>query len=273
MSDILDNMQTIRGDENASLNKDKSLGNLVTSRGTVAMIPPVVDQFELGMKLGEGGFGSVYLARDTVGDRKVALKVLPPLLTSDPHELDNVRDNFKLVSALHHQHIASLLHLHQIRDVSNSAKELLKVDSGGFLVVMEYVEGLTLSRWRKGYEGRKVPLDRAIAVCKQVALALDFAHRQKVIHRDIKPSNIMLSSSEAAKVLDFGLAAEIRSSMSRVSVEGGNTSTYFGATTYTAADITFGIPNNSYLATGFVWVQRASSVDGYTYIVTLDMFI
>ena len=104
---------------------------------------------------------------------------------------------------------------------------------------MEYVAGSTLSVWRKQFDGGKVPVDQAIEICRKVAKALDFAHSQKIIHRDIKPANIMVSyetvgaepaedntnqMKSAVKVLDFGLAAEIRSSMSRVSREQGDTS-------------------------------------------------
>ena len=95
-------------------------------------------------------------------------------------------------------------------------------------MVMEYAPGVTLSQWRKQFPEKKVPFDKALAIVKQVAAALDYAHGEKIVHRDVKPSNVMIETkpdgSVVARVLDFGLAAEIRSSMGRVSREIRDTS-------------------------------------------------
>ena len=96
------------------------------------------------------------------------------------------------------------------------------------MVVMDYAPGVTLAQWRRQFPDGKVPLDRAIAVVRQVASALDYAHGQKVLHRDVKPANVIVETSadgrRTARVLDFGLAAEIRSSMGRLSREIRDTS-------------------------------------------------
>ena len=100
--------------------------------------------------------------------------------------------------------------------------------AGDFLIVMEYAPGVTLSKWRKQFPERRVPIPNAIAIVRQIASALDYAHGQRIVHRDIKPANVMIETQPDGKlivrVLDFGLAAEIRSSMGRVSREIHDTS-------------------------------------------------
>ncbi|MBO5774987.1 MAG: protein kinase, partial [Kiritimatiellae bacterium] len=175
-------------------------------------------------ELGGGGFGCVYLARDTVAGIEVAVKGLPPLVRLNKEELENVRKNFALVSRLHHPNIAAALTLHPVAQAiydDKSDAEKLRVFSGDTLVVMQYAPGVTLSQWRKQFPDGKVPLDKALEITRQIASALDYAHKEKILHRDIKPANVMIETgadgSLTARVLDFGLAAEIRSSMSRVS--------------------------------------------------------
>ena len=185
-----------------------------------------IDQYELLKELGTGGFGSVYLARDTVSRTFVAVKGLPALVKNNAEEMERIQENFALVSRLHHPNIAAALVLHPANKVSYSdptAAEKLNVKSGNTLMVMEYAPGVTLTKWRRQFPERKVPLDKAIEIVRQVAAAMDYAHQRKIIHRDIKPSNVMVETYEdgtfTARVLDFGLAAEVRSSMNRVSKE------------------------------------------------------
>ncbi len=167
-------------------------------------------------KLGQGGYGAVYLARDTVAEINVALKALPRQVTHNKDELDDIRQNFSLVSRLHHQNIANLLHLHEIRMIDETVRLEFGVAPGNFLTVMEYVKGKTLRSYQKNYPDRRLPVEEAMDICMIVAEALDYAHSKKIIHRDIKSSNIMLTTDKEVKILDFGIAAEIRSSLSRV---------------------------------------------------------
>jgi len=239
-----------------------SIGNMPTEKPESSILG-VIDRYELISELGGGGFGSVYLARDTVAGVLVAVKGLPPLVKNIPEELECIRKNFVLVSQLSHSNIASLKVLHLAQNVhyhDPSAKEKLRVMPGDYLVVMEHARGVTLSQWKRQFKGGRVSYELAVEICRQIAEALDYAHGQKIAHRDIKPSNIMVEtitqesggrgqesvcppvsggrkrgaednssfsthpSSLSIKVLDFGLAAEIRSSMSRVSKESGDTS-------------------------------------------------
>ena len=201
-----------------------TMNNDVTLRSADGVSLGRIDQYELIRELGGGGFGCVYLARDTVAGVEVAVKGLPPLVRLNKEELENVRKNFALVSRLHHPYIAAALTLHPVVSASYNDKadaEKLRVFNGDTLVVMQYARGVTLSQWRKQFPDGKVPLDKALEITQQIAYALDYAHKEKILHRDIKPANVMIETSPdgsvTARVLDFGLAAEIRSSMSRVS--------------------------------------------------------
>ena len=155
-------------------------------------------------ELGQGGMGIVYRCLDEVGGIEIALKALPPELSHNSGEMEEVRENFRLVERLYHPHVAAVKTLEQ------------DAGSGNFYLILELAEGVDLRRWRKQRGGR-VPLAEALPVLRQVAAALDFAHSRKIIHRDIKPGNIMVSADGTVKVLDFGLAAQIQSSLSRVS--------------------------------------------------------
>ena len=203
---------------------ENSMNNAVTMRPQSGASLGRIDQYELIRELGGGGFGCVYLARDTVAGIEVAVKGLPPLVRLNKEELENVRKNFALVSRLHHPNIAAALTLHPVAQAIYDDKadaEKLRVFGGDTLVVMQYAPGVTLSQWRKQFPDGKVPLDKALEITRQIASALDYAHKEKILHRDIKPANVMIETaadgSLTARVLDFGLAAEIRSSMSRVS--------------------------------------------------------
>ena len=210
---------------------DRTINADVTMRGGDAGVLGTIDQYEIVRELGEGGFGSVYLARDTVGGVEVAIKGLPPEVKHNRAEMENVKANFALVSRLHHPYIAAALHLHPAKTVSYvdvTVRDRLRVLPGDALLVMEYAPGVTLDRWRKQFQNGVVPLQMAANIAWQVAQALDFAHENHILHRDVKPANVMIETTAdgeiVARLLDFGLAAEIRSSMGRVSREIRDTS-------------------------------------------------
>ena len=185
-----------------------------------------IDQYELVEELGGGGFGTVYKAFDAGSKSYVAVKGLPPVVRNNKEELANIQANYALVSRLDHQNIVTVLGLHSARQVEYAdsiVEQRMRVFAGDTIQVMRYAPGVTLSEWRKQYEGGRVPYGDALAIVMQIASALDYAHGQKVIHRDVKPSNVMVETrpdrSRLVRVLDFGLAAEIQSSMCRVSQE------------------------------------------------------
>ena len=143
--------------------------------------------------------GQVYRGRDTRLDRAVAIKRLPPSLASDPDARSRFEREARAIGALNHPHICTLY------DVSYAPSEPgSDADARGQLhyLVMELLEGESLAdRLQKG----PLPLHDVLKYGRQIASALDAAHRQGIIHRDLKPGNIMLTRS-GAKLLDFGLA-------------------------------------------------------------------
>jgi Tol biopolymer transport system component/predicted Ser/Thr protein kinase len=154
-----------------------------------SMIGRTMGHYRIESKLGEGGMGIVYKARDTHLDRFVALKILPPQRTTDPERKRRFVQEAKAASALNHPNI---LHIYDI-EAANT------VD----FIAMEYFEGQTLADLigRKGLPVRDT-LSRAI----QVADGLAAAHAAGIVHRDIKPANIMVNEKGLVKILDFGLA-------------------------------------------------------------------
>ena len=148
----------------------------------------LLSRYHLDRELGRGGMATVYLATDLRHDRRVALKVLHPELSSALGP-DRFLREIKLAARLNHPHIIPLF------DSGEAA--------GYLYYVMPVVEGETL-RDRILREGR-IPLDESLQIVRGIASALDYAHRQNIVHRDIKPENVMLQDGEAM-VMDFGIA-------------------------------------------------------------------
>jgi predicted ATPase len=148
-----------------------------------------VGRFEVVEPLGQGGMGRVYLARDPGLGRRVALKLLPSNRAADPRHRAQLRAEARLVAALDHPHIATVY-------------EVGETPGGDLYVAMAYLEGPTLrARLRQG----ALPVREALTIARQVALALEAAHRDGVVHRDVKPDNIVLTH-RGAQVIDFGIA-------------------------------------------------------------------
>jgi serine/threonine protein kinase len=144
--------------------------------------------YEIAARLGAGGMGEVYRARDMRLERTVAVKILPPHLSSDPLSKQRFEREAKTISALNHPHICVLFDVGQ--------------QDGIDFLVMECVEGETLA---KRLEKGPLPPEQVLNYGQQIADALDKAHRSGIVHRDLKPGNIMLTPT-GAKLLDFGLA-------------------------------------------------------------------
>ena len=140
-------------------------------------------------KIGKGGMGEVYAANDLNLSRKVALKFLPEAFAGDPERMARFEREAKLLASLNHPNIAAIYGLEQAE--------------GKRFLVLELVEGETLAqRLSKG----ALPVEEALAVCRQIADGLEAAHEKGVIHRDLKPANVMITEGDRVKILDFGLA-------------------------------------------------------------------
>jgi serine/threonine-protein kinase len=153
----------------------------------------LADRYRLERELGQGGMATVYLAQDVRHDRRVALKVLRPELAAVIGPSRFLAE-IKTTANLQHPHI---LPLHDSGEVD-----------GTVFYVMPYVEGESL-RDRLTRE-KQLPVEDAIRITREVAAALDYAHRHGVIHRDIKPENILLHDGTAL-VADFGIALAVSS--------------------------------------------------------------
>ena len=153
------------------------------------MIGRTISHYEITGKLGEGGMGVVYKARDTRLDRSVALKLLPPDKVADPARRRRFVQEARAASALNHPHIVTI---HDIEEVD-----------GVYLIAMESVEGTSLDAC---IPPGGLPVPRAVKYATEMASAMAAAHAAGIVNRDLKPANIMLDVQDEVKVLDFGLA-------------------------------------------------------------------
>jgi len=169
-------------------------------------------------EIGEGYYGAVYRVGDEDDNVDFAVKSLPAEISSDPELLENVKMSFDQASELNHPSIACTSHLHEVVDDSPVAQEL-GVGNGSQLIVMEYIEGQTVHEWSRQFMASKVDFESALEVCSKVAEALDYAHEHGVVHQYIKPENIMITVEGEVKILDFGIASAVHSSMNQFSTE------------------------------------------------------
>src|SRR5579862_2085288 len=155
----------------------------------MSALPSTLGPYPVERELGRGGMGIVYLARDPRLNRPIAIKVLPDLLAFNPESLARFEREAKLLASLNHPNIATIYGIEEA--------------NGQRLIVLEYVPGDTLAlRTAQG----PLPIDEAIDIGRQIALAVEAAHEGGVIHRDLKPGNVKITPDGQVKVLDFGLA-------------------------------------------------------------------
>lgn len=183
------------------------------------MIGKIISHYRILEKIGSGGMGEIYLAKDTKLERQVALKFLPRHLTEDNEARLRFEREAKAAAALNHPNIVTVYEIGE--------------HQGQVFIAMEYVEGRTLKEMISGSVGadprvcpgadndRKkgehrgsplritphpLPLTQVIDIATQISSGLAAAHAKGIVHRDIKPQNILMDKNARVKILDFGLA-------------------------------------------------------------------
>jgi serine/threonine protein kinase len=153
------------------------------------LIGKTLAHYEITAKLGQGGMGEVYRARDTKLGRDVAIKVLPREMSDDPERVSRFHREARTLASLQHPNVASIYGFEDLPDAR--------------FLVMELVEGEDLSeRMNAG----ALPADEVISIGSQICEGLAAAHDRGIVHRDLKPANIKLMADGTIKILDFGLA-------------------------------------------------------------------
>ena len=168
--------------------------SLLSALKTASQPPGLASGSRLGnydvlAPIGVGGMGEVYRAHDARLGRDVAIKILPRAFTTNPERLARFEREARLLAALNHPHIAGI---HGIEETATAPA-----------LVLELVEGPTLADL---IGGRRLRVEDALSIGRQIADGLAAAHDKGIVHRDLKPANVKLTKTGAAKILDFGLA-------------------------------------------------------------------
>jgi serine/threonine protein kinase/beta-lactam-binding protein with PASTA domain len=169
-------------------------------------------RYAIESKIARGGMADVFLARDQLLDRPVALKVLFAELSVDPSFVERFRREAQNAARLSHPNIVSVYDWGE--------------DGNAYFIVMEYVTGRTLSTMLR--DDGPLPVNRAALIGAEVASALSFAHKNGVVHRDVKPGNVLIDDRGLVKVTDFGIA-RARNTTENLTQTGAvmGTATYF----------------------------------------------
>ncbi len=171
------------------------------------MLGETISHYKILEKLGEGGMGVVYKARDTKLDRTVAIKLLPAHMSADPEAKKRFVQEAKSASALDHPNICTI-------------HEIDETEDGATFIVMACYQGQTL---RELINEGPLEIDKAVDIASQISSGLAKAHENGIVHRDIKPPNIILTTDGHVKILDFGIAK--LESATRITREGSTLGT------------------------------------------------
>ena len=161
------------------------------------MIGRTLSHYHITAAIGAGGMGEVYRANDTKLGRDVALKVLSAQMAHDPNRLARFRREARSVAALNHPHIVTIFSVEEAEGIH--------------FLTMELVEGQSLERL---IPAGGLHVERIVEIASALADALTAAHEKGIVHRDLKPANVMLTDDGRVKVLDFGLAKDVRADKS-----------------------------------------------------------
>ncbi len=166
------------------------------------------DRYRIIRKLGQGSFGAVYLAWDEELETNKALKIIPEALSNDHEAMRSLRKEASIMIKLNHKNIVRVYDFHHHSEIK--------------YIDMEYVEGQSLAELKLAQPDNKFTEEKVKQYALQIAEGLAYAHNKKVIHKDIKPQNILLTKEGVVKLMDFGIAETVHSSMSRLKNTGSS---------------------------------------------------
>jgi serine/threonine protein kinase/tetratricopeptide (TPR) repeat protein/type II secretory pathway predicted ATPase ExeA len=178
----------LQSTDQSAFQETKTIGNI--PQKLTLNIGSQIGKYEIIGKLGGGGMGVVFKAKDIRLKRTVALKLLPPELMCDPEYYQRFIQEAQAASMLEHQNICTI---HEIDEAID----------GQCYIAMSYYEGETI---KQRVESGPIPIDKALDIAIQIARGLSKAHTNGIVHRDIKPANVMVMGDGLAVILDFGLA-------------------------------------------------------------------
>ena len=184
---------------------------IMSSSGDATVIN---DRYEIHKRVGRGGMADVFLARDLLLDRQVAIKVLFPEFAIDPNFVERFRREAQAAANLSHPNIVNVYDWGKYQ--------------GTYFIAMEYVQGRTLAEILK--TNTRLTPKQGAEIASEVAAALGFAHEAGLAHRDIKPANILIGSNGQVKVADFGIARAMNSATEANLTQAGSvmgTASYF----------------------------------------------
>ena len=171
--------------------------------------------YELNDKIGEGGFGTIYRAKDTnVLNREVAIKVILPKYANDPVFIRRFESEAEIIANLEHPHIIPLY-------------DFWREPDNAYIVLRWMPRGTLRERLSNG----PLPLPEVTNILEQLLSALSFAHQKKIVHRDISPSNILFDNSDNIVLADFGISTSME-------ISGNTTGKIMGSTAYLAPEQT-----------------------------------
>jgi serine/threonine protein kinase/formylglycine-generating enzyme required for sulfatase activity len=160
------------------------------------------DRYEIKEKVGQGGFGAVYRVFDRTMEIDKALKVIPQAVVSDAEALYDLQQEAKTMIALNHPNIVRVFDFHNTGSIK--------------YIDMEYVPGKTLTQFKLECPKKQMPEVQVKEYAIKIAQGMAYAHQHNVLHKDIKPQNIKVTPEGAIKIMDFGIAETVRTSMSRI---------------------------------------------------------
>ena len=160
------------------------------------------ERYEIKEKVGQGGFGAVYRVYDKKMNIDKALKIIPEAIVSDEEAMADLQSEARTMISLNHNSIVRVYDFHDTGDVK--------------YIDMEFVEGKTLTKFKLEHPNKQIPEAKVKELAVKIADGLAYAHSKGIIHKDIKPQNIMLNKEGDVKIMDFGIAETVRTSMSRI---------------------------------------------------------